>query len=199
MNNMKKITFLFAFLSCVTATNSFAAIQGAPYQPEIDSRFNNLESNGSGFAAGAIPAAALGAASVTEAKLSVPTLNGLNASRTAKAQYDFATLGGAVGSVSLGVTLPAGAIIKRDFIYTITQVAGASAPLIAINCETANNIFSAASMNAVVAGTLTEGVSTGAASVFKKITSACPIAVTISSGAATAGKFDVFVDYVVQP
>lgn len=141
--------------------------------------------------------AAIGAGKVTEAQLKPFASGQLNALRIAVAHYSFAVNGGAQAAIPLGVTIPANSTIIRSWIYTKTQVAGVSST-VALSCETANNIFSAASMTSIVAGTLTEGVSTGAATVFKPITAACNITATIGTANVTAGDFDVYAEYVTH-
>ncbi len=163
---------LLSLLAVLFSLSSQAALRGSPFGPATDARFDAIESS---------------------------TNSGLGLQRLARATYDFAVQGGSSTATvkSLGVTLPANAIITRSYIYTLTQVAGASS-LVALQCETANNIFSSADMTGITAGTITEGVSTGAASVFQKITAACNISAKITAAAVTAGKFDVFVQYVVH-
>lgn len=121
--------------------------------------------------------------------------------RSVRAIYDTAaSIGSAsVGAHTLGVTLPAGAVITRSWFVVDTQFGSVSGSgTVAIHCETANNIFTATDIDGSAAGTLTEGASTGAASAFKKITAACPITATVASSDMTAGKLEVFVDYSVR-
>lgn len=189
---MSKFLFLLAaFALTVTASAK------TPFLPEVEKRFYQLEhpsgTTGASLATGAI---LVGNAAGKAAAINAGT-DGNGALHIAKATYDFAVQGGAQAALSLGVTIPANATIIRSWIYTVTQVAGASST-VALSCETANNIFSAAAMTSITAGTLTEGVSTGAASVFKPITAACLVTATIATANVTAGKFNVYVEYVVH-
>lgn len=178
---------LLLLLSLVNVGVTQAAFKGIPFSPEADARFNALETGGS-----------IGSGTVSESKLTVPTANGLNASRKARVQYSFATVGGTIGAIPLGVTLPAHAIIVRSYIYTDAAITGTSST-VALSCGVANNIFSAASMTSITAGTFTEGVSTGAATVFKDVgAAACAVTATIATANVTAGKFTVWIDYVVH-
>lgn len=192
---------IFLILLSLFSLNVSASLVGAPFSPEADSRFNRLETGSSISISGDVTisagVSAIGASKVLESMVVPSVTDGLNVKRIAKAHYDFAVNGGAQSAISLGTTLPANSTIVRSWIYTKTQVAGASST-IALSCETANNIFSAAAMTSITAGTLTEGVSTGAASVFKPITSACAITATIATANVTAGYFDVYVEYVVH-
>lgn len=186
------------FLLAVLTLSSITYASKTPFLPEIEKRFYQLEhpggTTGQSLSTGAV---LVGNASGKAAAIT-PTANSpYGVLKVAKATYDFATLGGAQSAISLGVTIPANSTIIRSWIYTITQVAGASST-VALSCAAANDIFSAASMTSIVATTLTEGVSTGAASVFKPVTTACAITATVAVANLTAGKFNVFVEYVVH-
>lgn len=125
---------------------------------------------------------------------------GIIARKTARATYDVAVDGGTVGARGLGVWLPAKALITRSYFYVVTQfasTAGATATM-AFSCEDANNIKTASSYNGPSAGSFVEGQSTGtAASMVGSIASACEITATIATASQTAGKANIFVDYVV--
>ncbi len=142
---------------------------------------------------------AIGAGKVLETMLAVPTGTGLNAQRIAKAVYD-CSVDCAIGAHTLGVTLPAKAIITRSFIQVNTQFADTGTCTIAISCEDANNIKTATDFGGVAAS-IVEGESTGAASAFKAdIASACLITATTvdsSSCVVSTGKMTIFVEYVV--
>jgi hypothetical protein len=140
---------------------------------------------------------AIGAGKVTEAMLNPLGVTQLNAQRIAVAVYDFAVQGGTQAAFNLGVALPAKSTIIRSWIYTKTQLVGASSQM-AISCETANNIKTATDLTGNAAGSYVEGASTGAASAFKDIVSACNITATISVANLTAGKLDIYVQYVVH-
>lgn len=116
-----------------------------------------------------------------------------------KFQYSVASNRGALGAHSLGVKLPAGSIITRSYFMVTEQFASASGTgEVALSCETANNIFSAADIDSDAAGTIKEGVSTGAASAFQKIVDECNITLTNSVQASTAGALDGWVEYVIS-
>ncbi len=130
---------------------------------------------------------------------------GLMMRRTAKARYDFAVNGGAIGAIGLGVTLPINAIVIGGFVDVVTTctTAGANAGTMAISVEGANDIVSAiavsdvsnpwnAGKHAIIPKNNTPE-STGI-----KLTVARQITATIAAQAFTAGKFNVFLDYVVS-
>ena len=155
------------------------------------------------FATGAVDAAALGALSVTEAKLGVSTADALNAYRIARATYDFSVDGGAVSAISLTTTLPDNAIIVGGFLDVLTTfTSSGDSATIAIHVEGANDIVTAvaisaatdwdAGLHAIIPKANTPE-STGV-----KTTSAQAITATIAVEAVTAGKFVVWLYYVVS-
>jgi hypothetical protein len=193
--------FLSTLLVLAATLTSFTASAAkTPFSPEEEKRFYQIENPASGSTTGIkmSTGAILVGNSSGKAGLITPTANTpYGVVKTAKATYDFSTMGGTIGAISLGVALPANATIIRSWTYTVTQVAGASSTM-ALSCETANNIYSAADRTGIAAGAYTEGVSTGAASLFKSITAACNITATIAVANVTAGKFNVYVQYVVH-
>lgn len=115
----------------------------------------------------------------------------------ARAYYDFATDGGAIGSINLrGDKLPSGAIIVSSYLKVDTAVTSGGAATVSLGTEAATDVRAAAAFNA---GTLlsTTGVKQGA------ITNAAPVALTadrhvaavIAAAALTAGRFSVIIEY----
>lgn len=135
---------------------------------------------------------------VTEAKLAPQSAaEGLQASRVARVVYDFATDGGAVGSINLGAILPIKAVVKNAFLDVVTAMTSAGgAGTIRLDSEAAGDLLAA-----VDADTLSgrvQGVPTGAVATMKKMTAARQLVVTIGVEALTAGKFVLFVEYFVS-
>lgn len=122
----------------------------------------------------------------------------------ARATYDFAEHGGAISAISLGVSLPDNAIVIGGFVDNITTLTSATdAATMALKVEGANDIVSAiaisdgsnpwdAGKKAIVPKSNTPE-STGV-----KTTAARAITATIAVEAVTAGKFVVFLHYVVS-
>lgn len=112
---------------------------------------------------------------------------------TATVVYDFATSGGAVSSINLGVTLPDNAIITeviRDEITAATS-AGNGATII-LNVPTDGNL----EQTAITAdGSTPTLASSGGSAVPKKLTAARELRVTIATEAVTAGKIRYHVRY----
>lgn len=116
-------------LALIVNSNAYAALKGAPYQPEIDKRFSDLEED-----------QAEGQAI---------------ARKYAKAVYDVAIDGGSSTSHDLGVTLPAGAVITGLYVYVNTAFTasggGAGVNSIALQCAGTRDLMGyqrATSLNA---------------------------------------------------
>lgn len=211
----------FALLLCLFALNAHASI--APYSAEEEARLKAIEATAAGgaladgnilvgssggLATSVTPSGditisntgvtAIGATKVTEAMLAAHA-TGLNAMRVAHAVWDTAvSSGGVVGAHSLGVALPAKALIKQVWTYAITQPATAASGTVALSCEDANNLLTAADITGYTAGTIHAGNETGtAATMVAAIAAQCNITATIAVGNMSAGKVDVFVEYVV--
>jgi hypothetical protein len=212
------------FTALLLATTAFGAV--SPYSPELENRFKAIEAagvggaltdgymivgNGSAVATGVAMsgdatlantgALTIGAGKVTEAQLKVIGTDGLHAKRYARATLNCAASGCSVGAHSLGVSLPANALITRSYIYVVTQLSDTGTCTVAISCEDANNIKTATDITGTAAGGFIEGASTGAASAFVGgIAATCAITATIADGGScvpVAGKAIVFVEYNV--
>ena len=200
---MKPILAALLFASQLLATTPAQAYKRhAPFKPEIDSRFDQIESmtgditySQTGTAYGV---SVIGSNKVTEAMIAAQSSEGLHVKRVARAVWDYAVDGGTVAAHATGVILPANALIIRSYIYVVTQIVDAGSGTMAISCEDANNIKTATDLTGSAAGAFIEGAQTGAISAATgAIAAACDITFTIATAAATAGKLIVFVEYVV--
>lgn len=133
-----------------------------------------------------------------------PGVDGLGFLRVARATYDFAEHGGAIGAISLGVTIPNDAVVCGGFVdvKTTCTTAGADAGTMALHVQGANDIVSAVAVNdggnpwdvglhAIIPKANTPE-STGI-----KLTADRAITATIATQAFTAGKFTLFLYYLV--
>ncbi len=121
-------------------------------------------------------------------------------SRWAKAEYDFATDGGLVSAIDLGVTLPDNAIVVGGF-YEVITTATSSGDIAtgALSLEGADDILVAV---AIGTGTPFDAgnraiVPSGVGTTAVKLTAARALTFTIAVEAFTAGKFNVYLEYVV--
>ena len=116
--------------------------------------------------------------------------------RTIRAVYDVALHGGGIGPHSLGVALPAKAIIKRSWYQIGTQFVDAGSGTVAISCEDANNILTATDITGQAALSLHDGQSTGSlASMVQGIAANCEVTATVAGAAQSAGRLVMFVEY----
>ena len=121
-----------------------------------------------------------------------------------RATWDFAVDGGAISAIDIDAQLPDNAIIVGGFVDVITTLTSATdAATVAIHAQTANDIVAAiaisnggnpwdAGLKAIIPKANTPE-STGI-----KLTAARDITVTIAVEAVTAGKFNLFLDYVLS-
>jgi len=136
----------------------------------------------------------------------------------AVAPYSFAVHGGAVGTIGLGVFIPDNAIVTNVWIDVITTVttASADAGTLALQIQAANDVVAAIAVSdasnvwdagirgskigviAISGDAETALVATAAAAANKlKMTAVREVSLVIGGQAVTAGKFNVYVEYVV--
>lgn len=185
--NLKILSKLIPLLMLAISlpTISHADIQGAPFEPEVDARFNALEgpshisTNYPNFSAD-----------------SVAVLH------TAQATWDFAVQTGAIGTYDLGVKLPKNAIFVRSWLYSTTKPTTSASGTMGFYCQASGDIIATTTAAATyaTAGMAFDGTSTGSASTFKYLDnlSTCDIHAVIATGALTAGKVTAYVEYVLH-
>lgn len=124
-----------------------------------------------------------------------PTVEGAGAaSRVARADYDFAVDGGAVGTINLigSPAIPANAVIIGATLDVITALAGATATG-SLGVEAAGDVQAAASSTGAPWSTTgRKALTTGS-----KTTVARDVQFGIGTSALTAGKFALYLEYVV--
>lgn len=116
--------------------------------------------------------------------------------------YDFAVNGGAVGTVNLkdpdgnDATLPISAIVTQVYIDEVTNVTSGGAATVSVGANTTTDLLAAtaiASFSGIIAG-----VPVGTAATMVKLTAARTLTASIATAALTAGKLNIFVEYVVS-
>jgi hypothetical protein len=183
---MRKI-FLGILTALIAITGVYgiahAAILGAPYLPEIDKRFDAIEM-GRVYKQGLYPAG---------------SNDGPYAQQQIQVTYDFAKQTGAVGTYDLGVSLPKNAIISNSGIYSITKPTTSASGTLAFYCQNQFNILNptaAASFGA--AGAAIAGTQNGTVTNWSTVTAACDVMAKITTGALTAGKVTLYIEYYVH-
>lgn len=123
---------------------------------------------------------------------------GLGAPKPARALYEFAVDGGAVGDIALrGDKIPAGAIVVDALIHVDAVPTSGGAATIAIKVEGAADINAADAISGAPWSTTGAKRSDfGATSAPIKTTAERSVVATIATAALTAGKFTVVVWYV---
>ena len=172
-------SFLFAILLCVSAF-SFA---DSPFPPYLQERFEVIEDM-------------LG---IGDGEYAPKVRAGFNSVRTVKAEYlPAVTGGGSATAYALGVSIPASSIIINSWYVVPSTIVNASNQTIAIYCESANDIVTAADMTSTDAtGSFAGTVSANNTNSFR--TDGCELYAQIgaaASGDITSGEVEVFVEYV---
>lgn len=125
---------------------------------------------------------------------------GIQLFRVARFEYDI-TGGdsGAIGAHGLGVKLPANALLIRSFFRVDTVFSDSGAGTVALSCEDANNIYSAADITGISTGVLTTGIHDGfddITTVGSAIAAECEITATVATAAQDAGKLTGWVFFL---
>ena len=170
--------FLTAIILLLASTHTQADIKGSPCIPEVDSRFD-----------------AIGAQKTLRL-----TWNPSSVSTDGDSTTDS-------GVHSLNGMLPANAIIKRSYGYVVTApTSSAQFAKVGFECEDTNNILDQTNMLLWNAGSLFNGKQFGGAStpgsstvagMTGSIASACTVKARVSQGAFSAGKINLFIEYVI--
>lgn len=117
----------------------------------------------------------------------------------ARAYYDFATDGGAVGAINLrGDQLPSGAVVLSTVIKVDTAVTSGGAATVSLGVQTATDVRAAATLATAPAlgstGSLNGAVTRATAPAV--CTANRHVVATIAVAALTAGRFSVLVEYI---
>lgn len=130
----------------------------------------------------------------------VGTSRYIGRTKWARAYYDFAVDGGAVGALTLrGDAFPSGAVILATYVDVDTLVASGGAATVSIGIESAtdvraaNVLATAPALNAAAAplvGLISRATAAGVTTAVRSVVA------TIAVAALTAGKFSVLVEYI---
>lgn len=186
---LKMNLFLGLLLSLVLGGSAFAAattsvLYGLPQPAAVETMLNNSATH---------PAVAGLGTQVTQKKLNV-----------LKAVYDYSKLGGTSGTVLTlkdaaggDAVLPAGAIIWDGVIDTITALDSGGSATVSLGINTAVDLKAATAMASYTGRIATIPVGTAAAAV-KVTTANSAVTATVGTASLTAGKFNVFLFYVLS-
>ena len=118
---------------------------------------------------------------------------GVATNKNYKVSYDFSVQGGAIGSISLPVSIPSGVVILDGLLNVITPLTGSGATA-AIQIEGANDVISAAAISGAPwsSSGLKDVVPAGTAATAIKTTTTRVVTLVVGTHALTAGKFDLY-------
>lgn len=123
----------------------------------------------------------------------------------AKGIYDFSTQGGVFTTAynlldddGVAVTIPSGAIVKAVYIHTVVAVTSLGSATISLQMNAANDLLNAEAkatfaLNALVAGIPVDTMATAVRATADRIVKLVPNTATL-----TAGKLNVFIEYVLS-
>lgn len=133
-----------------------------------------------------------------KAAIELPSADGNMSKRHFRATFDTAVDGTAVGAYGLGVYIPANAVITEAFFHTTTQFTDSGSGTVAYHCEDADNLYAAADVTGISAGTLTSGIdSASLANAVQNIAAECEITATIATVSQMTGAAVLFGEYWV--
>lgn len=171
---MKKLVSFLCLYMCLVSS-AHAAIMGAPFQPEIDVRFNNIE----------------------QSIYSIPEAGnqGVFVDHHVKAVISTS----ASGTLSTGITIPQNAIIQQAYWFVSASGSPVNGTTLAFQCDAANDIYSATNITNFQNNTITSGVETGTAANMHLVTTAggCPVKAVVAVNTPTGAVWDLFIDYVI--
>lgn len=119
-----------------------------------------------------------------------------------RATYDFAVNGGAIGDIALldvdgnAAIIPDNAVITKVLVDVITAATSGGAATVALKSEAAADLLAATAV-ASVTGFL-DGKPVNTAATVVKLSADRTIKATVAAFALTAGKFHVFIEYVLS-
>ena len=128
-------------------------------------------------------------------------LTNLQAQRCIAAQYDFAIHGGAAGTISLRQKLPSGAIVVNSLIEVLTVPTSGGSATIAVTVQSAGDVVAATAIGSAPWSTTGRKVGVpdfATASDSFKCTADRDITAVVATADLTAGKFNVFLWYVLN-
>jgi hypothetical protein len=112
--------------------------------------------------------------------------------RSESVLWDYALDGGAVGDISFGRSLPAGAIVVRVVTDELAAVTGATSITLKAGATSLTGALDLTGSS----GTNGQALASSATAI--KVASSSELLITIATNAATAGKVRFYVEYLLQ-
>ena len=162
-----------------------ADLEGAPFIPEIDKRFDAIE-QGNHYLQGKYPSG---------------SFDGHQVQQQVVATYDYSKLGGAsTVPIDLGQSLPKNAIITQVGAWTLIppNSLGGSTTL-GFYCQNLGNLFSTLTLaSAYSTVSAMAGIENATIANWSTVTAKCDVMAKIGVGTLNAGKITLFIEYVVH-
>lgn len=121
-----------------------------------------------------------------------------------KAVYDFASLGGAVGNISLvddagyPAVLPAGAVVTKVLADVVTAVTSGGSATLGLKALADGDLLTATAKASLASGFLDGNPVNTAATVVGPTTVATQVLAQVGTAALTAGKMNFYIYYVIR-
>lgn len=116
--------------------------------------------------------------------------------RWAKVEYDFATDGGAISAINLGVAIPNNAILLSGIVEKISAFTSGGSATVAISVEGANDVITATAFdNAQFTANIAPAAALAGTQF--KTTDARNVTLTIAGAPITAGKYNFHLEYLI--
>ena len=183
---MKKILVVLA----VTLGAGILFGASTPYKPEEEARFVAVEARTTLLEV--IPNAAETTAYATD---------GIMEMRLAKGRLNCAVSSDcSIGNHSMGVSLPANAVIVRAFGHINHRFADSGPGSVQIGCEDAGNVLASGDITGALKNTVISGVASGDASVMQSaIAASCVVTAAVGGAQPSSGDLSIYLQYVVHP
>ena len=116
--------------------------------------------------------------------------------RVVRGVYDFSKSGGAIGSYTLGFKLPANSIVTHTYFENSTSFTDGGSGTASLGCSGVADLYASADITGNSDGDITEGIQDDTVANYTSIAAGCTPKLHIDGAAATAGKLNVFVEYI---
>lgn len=104
-----------------------------------------------------------------------------------------------IGSHSMGVSLPANAVIAKSFMHINSRFVDSGPGSVEITCEDTGNILASGDITGSLKDTVLSGVSSGDVSVMKSaIAASCVVTAAVGGVQPSSGDLSLFLEYVVH-
>lgn len=119
-----------------------------------------------------------------------------NPKRIQRGLFDYSAIGGAQGSYSLGVKIPANSIITHTYFHNTVAFVDGGSGTVSLGCESTGDLYASTDITGNSTGDITEGIQDDTIANYATIESGCVPRVHIDGADITEGKLNVFFEYI---